>query len=266
MLQPNQGFVKPSITYSTALCSCLLLSFLCHGQNNQKAPLFFSSSIINTSENSKPFYPALKRKKYIIRKQQALIDRFRCFGNPGEPSAFSITICADVPDNEHPDKVLLDGKPGHVFLIFSKSTGKDTFNTVFGFYPKHAAFLLCRYIRSEIRDNSYRAYDACLKRSVNANEFTATLNNAVLFAHKRYHLKKYNCYDYALDIFNSLPGEKIDVIHIRFPFLMGKGGTPCSLYSELKKMKTESAAKNFEISFGSFLSPMSYRQNQPMER
>jgi hypothetical protein len=47
---------------------------------------------------------------------------------------------------------------------------------------------------------------------------------------------------------------------------MGKGGTPCSLYSELKKMKTESAAKNFEISFGSFLSPMSYRQNQPMER
>ena len=177
---------------------------------------------------------------------------------PVDSADYSVTVCADVPDNNNPKRVCVKGEPGHVFLILTKrsSLTSEVITRSFGFYPKVAVTFLIKQVRSRILDNSNREYDAYLEKKLDRNEFELVFNKCIELSKKKYNLKKYNCYDYALEVFNSLPGiEKLPVTTVKFPFIFGKGGSPCGLYKDLKKLISSGSSWAPYIKFGEFKSP-----------
>jgi hypothetical protein len=193
---------------------------------------------------------------------QLLLQRFQCFNGRHEHNQFSITLCGDVPDNARPMKPWSEKEPGHVFLVLTMHDTACHYEPVafvFGFYPRWpVSSLIFKNVRCEIGDNSKRSYDVRLEKSLSLSEFEMMLENSVAFARKKYNLNRYNCYNYALDVFNSLPGiEKLPVSKIRFPFIAGKGGSPCCLYRDLKKLQQKGSAWSPYINFGSFKAPVS---------
>ena len=180
---------------------------------------------------------------------------------PRSTSIYSITLCADIPDNNNPGRVMLGQEPGHVFIILSQKdsvTGAEI-NKVFGFYPRRAiTSLLFRRVHGVLANNGHREYNASVYKKINAGEFEFITKEAGELAKKKYNLNKFNCYNYALEVFNSIHGiEKLPVTHIRFPSIFGKGGSPCCLYRDLKKLKENGSTWAPFISFGIFYSPES---------
>lgn len=193
-----------------------------------------------------------------------LLQRFKCFENRHDHNSYFITLCGDVPDNSRPTKVYYRKEPGHVFLVL---TMRDTVCTgpskslVFGFYPQRpVSSVLFKNVRCEMNDNSNRVYDVQIEKLLSSEEFDVVLENSIVFAQKKYNLNRYNCYDYALDVFNSLPFiEKLPVNKIRFPFIAGKGGSPVCLFRDLKKLKEEGSSWAPYIGFGAYKAPVSYK-------
>jgi hypothetical protein len=177
--------------------------------------------------------------------------RFRLYEPMENAAVYQITLCADLPDNQNPDRLHVKDETGHVFLILSKIIPqKDTIHQVFGFYPvRPASTLLFKNVEAELLDNGGREYDASVYRQVRAEQFANILQFCL--SHKNtYNLNKYNCYDFALEAFNNVEGQqKIPNKHVRFPLLLGYGGSPCGLYKDLLQLKTENTplSKNIQI-------------------
>ncbi|MEO5948438.1 MAG: hypothetical protein ABIP79_16595 [Chitinophagaceae bacterium] len=171
---------------------------------------------------------------------------------------YSVTVCADLPDNKNPKCVYKKGEPGHVFLILSKQNTLSALviTKSFGFYPRVPVSALVKQVKSRILDNSSREYDASIEKKLTKEEFALLLEKCNELSKKKYNLKKYNCYDYVLEIFNSLPGiEKLPVTKVKFPFIFGRGGSPCGLYRDLKKLITTGSSWTPYIKFGLSKSP-----------
>lgn len=215
--------------------------------------------ITGTSQIVVPNYQTDQNNKRNYKKQQTLISRFNKFGNISDNDSYWVTLCADVPDNNRPHKPYYKDACGHVFLIFTKiSSSNDTTCSSFGYYPLHPDFSIFPLnIKSEIRDNSGREFDVKIEKKVNAAEFITLLETSVKSCIRKYNLKKYNCYDYALEVFNTIMKEKIPNHHIHLPLWIGKGGSPCSLYNDLEKMKLLGTPDETIITFGSLKSPKS---------
>jgi hypothetical protein len=195
-----------------------------------------------------------------------IADELEIFYNGTENAKYSISLCADVPNNKKPWRVARGQETGHVFLILQKINDADTINKVFGFYPKRGLpTLLFKKIKSKIRDNSTRNYDADVSKELSRAQFDTVLAKSIEYSRRIYHINKFNCYDYALAIFNSVAGENtLPVSHIRFPFIYGKGGSPCSVYKDLKKLKESSSSWAPHIRFGNLAAPISTgRPNRP---
>lgn len=176
---------------------------------------------------------------------------------PLDSAEYSVTLCADVPVNSDPGRVYTKGETGHVFIILSKkvSTG-EVISSSFGFYPKVPVTFLVKKVRSKIMDNSNRDYDVAIEKKTTPEEFAHVLEQCLLLARKKYNLKKYNCYDYALGIFNTLAGnEKLPVTYVKFPFIFGKGGSPCGLFKDLKRLSVSTSSWAHSIRFGKMRSP-----------
>jgi len=193
-------------------------------------------------------------------------DELEIFNNRDRNAVYRISLCADVPNNNKPWRVALQHQTGHVFLILQKINSADTISEVFGFYPKKGLpTLFFKKIKSKIKDNSKRAYDVEIAKEVSAEEFDSILTKSILYAQRVYHINKFNCYDYALEIFNSVARQDpLPSTHVRFPFIFGKGGSPCSVYRDLKKLKESDAFWAPFIRFGDLVAPIStarIRQN-----
>ena len=173
---------------------------------------------------------------------------------------YSVTVCADLPVNNNPKCVFKKGEPGHVFLILSKRNllSSAIISKSFGFYPRLPVSCLFKQVKSKISDNSNREYDASIEKKITMAEFALLLEKCIEFSKKKYNLKKYNCYEYVMEVFNSLPGiEKLPVTKVKFPFLFGRGGSPCGLYRDLKKLLITGSSWAPYIKFGVFKSPAS---------
>ena len=184
------------------------------------------------------FIAPAQQNKITESKPLTLAERFMLFDELSSQSVYSITIAADVPDNKRPMKVYYKKEPGHVFIILEK---KDTVtgNAVsqsWGFYPvRPISSLFVRTVKCELRNNGSREYDAAIKKFISKEEFELIRSKAIALSAKKYNLNRYNCYNYALDLYNALPAvAAIPVEKIRFPFVFGKGGSPCILYKYLK--------------------------------
>lgn len=172
---------------------------------------------------------------------------------------YSISLCADVPNNKKPYKVAHHQQTGHVFLILQKMNTTDTISQVFGFYPKNGLpTLIFKTTRSVIKDNSMREHDVSISKKLTRSEFDTVISRAIALARHIYHINKYNCYEYAVYVFNSVAGaDSVPVTHVRFPFIFGKGGSPVSLYKDLEKMKASGSSWADAIQFGEFIAPKS---------
>jgi hypothetical protein len=222
----------------------------------QEHMMYDSIAGARQAEHSKP--PAAGTK--VIRD---LAERFAWFHEPARHEVYSITIAADIPDDKRPGKVYYKKEPGHVFIILEQ---KDTISghskaQVWGFYPvRPVSSVFLRTVHCELNDNGKRKYDVRITRRLSADEFEVIKKQAIALAKKKYNLNKYNCYDYAIELFNSIPGvEKLPVTHVKFPFIFGRGGSPCGLYKDLQKLKTGNSGWAPAIEFGSFRAPVSYR-------
>src|SRR5690349_14149322 len=189
------------------------------------------------------------RKRPDLRE---LNNRFTKFHNDSTAIYF-VSLCADIPYNKNPGKVLYRKQPGHVFLIFSqKLENGDTLSQVFGFYPiRPASTVIFKNVKSEIRDNSGREYDVQVMSRPDKKAFYDILDSAIAFGRKKYNLNHYNCYDYGLRLFNlTIPAHPIPVEHVRFPFIWGKGGSPVGLYRTLLRLKQTDSLWAQRIEFG----------------
>jgi hypothetical protein len=198
--------------------------------------------------------------KEIKNKNIRLSEYLQCFYPLQSDAGYSVTICADLPVNDDPGCVYKKGEPGHVFLILSKQNPvtMQVITRSFGFYPRVPVTFLIKQVRSRILENCNREYNASIEKKLTADEFAIILKKCMELSKKKYNLKKYNCYEYVLEVFNSLPGiEKLPVTKVKFPFIFGKGGSPCSLYSDLKKLLANGSAWVPFIKFGLFKSPYS---------
>jgi hypothetical protein len=186
-------------------------------------------------------------------------DELEIFLNGIANATYRISLCADVPNNEKPWQVAYHKETGHVFLILQKIHGIDTINKVFGFYPKSGLpTLLFKKVKSKVKDNSRRIYDVDVTKELSAAEFDTVLTKSILFAKQVYHINKFNCYDYALAIFNSAAGEcPLPVSHVRFPFIFGRGGSPCAVYNDLQQLKSVNSPWGPYIRFGNLIAPLS---------
>jgi hypothetical protein len=185
--------------------------------------------------------------------------RFRLYEPMEQQANYRITLCADLPDNQDPDRLHVKDETGHVFLILSKIIPqKETIHQVFGFYPvRPASTILFKNVESELLDNGGREYDASVYRQLRADEFAQMLHYC-LGIKKKYNLNKYNCYDFALEVFNSVDHQqKIANRHVRFPMLLGYGGSPCGLYKDLLQMKNENTPLSGNIMIGTRRAPFS---------
>ena len=173
---------------------------------------------------------------------------------------YAVTLCADLPDNNNPECVYKKKEPGHVFLILRKhelSTG-NILAISFGFYPRVPVTCLFKKVRSKIMDNSGREYNASIEKTLTKEEFELVIEKCKELSKRKYNLKKFNCYEYALGVFNSLPGiEKLPVSDVKFPFILGRGGSPAGLYRDFKKLVSAGSPWAPFIRFGLFRSPAS---------
>lgn len=179
---------------------------------------------------------------------------------PVNNAEYSVTVCADLPVNDNPKCVFKKGEPGHVFLILTRQNPAtaETITRSFGFYPRVPVSCIFKQVRSVIHDNSNREYDASIEKKLTKEEFAGILEKCKELSKKKYNLNRYNCYDYVLEVFNSLPGiEKLPFTNVKFPFIFGKGGSPCGLYRDLKNLLTTNSSWVSYIRFGLFKSPAS---------
>ena len=111
--------------------------------------------------------------------------------------------------------------------------------------------------------NGTREYNVSVSRKVSAEVFQLVLEQAVTSSKHRYNLNKYNCYNYAVDVFNAIPGiEKIPISKVKFPFILGKGGSPCALYIDLIRLRNNHSYWSDYIRTGIFVAP----SNTPVKK
>lgn len=230
----------------------LLLFFLIHSTASTRN---ISGQLQSSNANDE-----ISTKDFIANYN--LADRFRLFAPLTSNAIYTITICADVPDNNNVERVHVGQQPGHVFLILAKvdSLALDhSVTQVFGFYPIHQrSSLIGGDVLSRLVDNSSREYNASLSRRVSASQFSLLLEKSKQLALRKYNLRRFNCYDYVLAVFNSISGiEKLPVTHIKLPYFMGRAGSPCGLYQDLKKLKEDQPGRFPYIQLGTFTAPES---------
>jgi hypothetical protein len=209
----------------------------------------------NSNDSTKPVLTSATKNKN--QKPLSLSERLQIF-YPVDSAEYTITICADLPDNNNPKRVYKKGEPGHVFLILSKinSVTGEAATRSFGFYPRVPVSCLFKKVKSTILDNNNREYDASIEKKLTMEQFVFALEKCKELSRKKYNLNRYNCYDYVLEVFNSLPGiEKLPVSVVKFPFIFGRGGSPCGLYRDLKTLSSLDSAWTPFIRFGLFTSP-----------
>ena len=206
--------------------------------------------------------PKEKKWKPVMPKPIKLEEQLSHFNKDFDTASYLVSLCADMPYDKDPLRVAYNQEPGHVFLIMQKvneALPGDTINLVFGFYPTRGLPLIFkRRMNSRIKDNSMRLYDVRITKQVSAAAFKALQEEALAMSKKDYHLNRYNCYDYAVALFNSLlTKDTIPLQRTKFPFPFGHGGSPVCLYTFLQANNFQGEPFNYVVNMGGLIAPRS---------
>jgi hypothetical protein len=169
----------------------------------------------------------------------------KCFSNiPDAGSTCSIEILSDIPVDNQPDKFFdwTTGSPGHTFLHLKKANGEQVASQYIGFYPSTEwKTIVYTPVEGKFADNSNHEFNASLKRDVNPSQLQVAINKIQdLSKTVKYDVDDYNCTDFSLDVFNSVPNVNPLVIP-KFSIPLGgfqhTTSTPQGVYIKLKAMK-----------------------------
>jgi hypothetical protein len=169
----------------------------------------------------------------------------KCFSNiPDAGSTCSIEILSDIPVDNHPDNFFdwTTGSPGHTFLHLKKVNGGQVTSQYIGFYPSiEWKTIVYTPVEGKFVDNSNHEFNASLKRDVNPSQLQVAINKIQeLSKTAKYDVDDYNCTDFSLDVFNSVPNVSPLVIP-KFSIPLGgfhhTTSTPQGVYIKLKAMK-----------------------------
>lgn len=182
----------------------------------------------------------------------------KCFDNvPDVGSECSIEIFSDIPVDSDPTK-LFDWKtesPGHAFLQLSKGNGANSVIQNIGFYPttNWKSILTTAPIDGKIVDNGGHELNASFKMNVSAANFKSILTHILYLSRFiKYDIDDYNCTDFALDVFNYVRTDKLEIPKYDLPNGESPYGssTPQGLYQKLQQMKNASHPEAGNITIG----------------
>ena len=188
----------------------------------------------------------------------------------GKHEIATLTLAADVPNNQKPAQVWYRKNPGHVLLILERLDTLSRLQSTlsWGFYPRQPiSSVFFRKVKSELRDNGGDEYEAKITIKLSDSCFIRLQQQSITLAKRNYHLNLYNCYDYALEVFNAVSeGPKLLQQTVKFPLplVMGRGGSPCALYQHLQTLKNDPCWAE-AISFGLFVAPKSEEKQLSLE-
>jgi hypothetical protein len=175
-----------------------------------------------------------------------IADYLKCFSTvPDAGSSCSIEILTDIPVDKDPNIFLNwnTGSPGHTFLQIRKSNGAQIVSQNLGFYPEEGwkTLLTTAPVKGKFVDNAFHEFNASLKRDISPAQLKDVLikiENLSKFV--KYDIDEYNCTDFALEVFNSVPFSKpLEIPKFNIPGGMAPNGTntPQGLYQKLKSMR-----------------------------
>jgi len=256
--------MKTGITAIVFLCSLNGTGQAINDVPKYKGELPQQTSPVVTNYRTPPGRYARLSSRQKEESSTKVLDGLDAIGDLATNEVYQVSVAADIPDNSRPGKVYFKKEPGHVFVILEK---RDTVTGVsvaqsWGFYPvRPVTCLFLRTVKCEILDNGGRQYDAAITHLLTKAQFDFVKEKAMQLAQKKYNLNKYNCYEYAVELYNAIPGvTALTMTKVKFPFIFGRGGSPCGLYSQLRELSGTSQPAQLKISFGLFRSPVSHTQ------
>lgn len=94
----------------------------------------------------------------------------------------TIALAVDVPNNLDPTRVWYKKDPGHVFVILERidTVAQRKQALVWGFYPTHpVSSIFFRRVKSELRNNAGREYNAVIRKKLSTEELLAGASNVL---------------------------------------------------------------------------------------
>jgi uncharacterized membrane protein YgcG len=182
----------------------------------------------------------------------------KCFGDITPASQYKVTLYTNLPVNNAPDKMFDDNyRPGHAFIMLSKTTGSETINQVFGFYPNSGIkSSVNEVVPSVIRNNENHEYEASMTFTVTDADFRTLLYSYQNQAQLGYRLTGYNCTDYAVKPLQAI-GLNIPLSQRDFPYFLEQGSSPNELYRYMANLKTSNPNNTPHITIGTANAPKS---------
>jgi hypothetical protein len=173
-------------------------------------------------------------------------DYLKCFATiPDAGATCSIEILSDIPVDNDPNKFFNwnTGSPGHTFLQIRKSNGSQIVSQNIGFYPEQGwkTMLTPAPVTGKFVDNGEHEFNASLKRNLTPDQLKGIIIEIESLAKNiKYDIDEYNCTDFALEVFNSVPfSTPLEIPKYNIPGGMAPNGTstPQGLYQKLKNMR-----------------------------
>jgi hypothetical protein len=170
----------------------------------------------------------------------------KCFDNlPDAGATCSIEIFTDIPVDDDPNKIFNweTESPGHTFIQIKKQNGSNSVVQNIGFYPtaNWKTMLTPAPVNGKFADNAGHEFNASLLMNVSAvNLKNILMKIRYLAQFIRYDIDDYNCTDFALQVFNEVRTEKLEIPKYDIPGGMAPYGTntPQGLFQKLREMKS----------------------------
>ncbi|WP_205573341.1 hypothetical protein [Flavisolibacter nicotianae] len=187
--------------------------------------------VVLIDKESQDVNPAIDVQKYV-----------KCFSNiPDAGSTCYIEISSDIPVDNNPNAFFdfSTMSPGHTFITISKSNGTQHVTQNIGFYPK-SGYKSMTYAPTagKLVDNAKHEFNASLYMSLTPAQLSTVLLRIQQLSNLNYDIDQYNCTDWALDIFNSVRTNKLEIPLYGLPDspMTQSTRTPQGLYNKLQQM------------------------------
>ena len=179
-----------------------------------------------------------------------------CFNSvPDAGATCTIELSTDIPVDANPNAFydFNTGSPGHSFITITKKNGSQTVSQNIGFYPK-SGYKASTFAPTagKLVDNAKHEYNAALLMNITPAQLSTALIRMQQLSKINYDVDSYNCADWALDIFNSVRTNKLEIPMYGIPSSpMTQGSrTPQGIYHQLQKMMASNHPEKANITIG----------------
>lgn len=162
---------------------------------------------------------------------------FKCFDYvPSAGATYTLKLCTDVPVNSNPFASMDNSSminAGHSFISLTKSNGNASVTQSFGFYPSTmpSAFDPFTEVLGAIKDNGATEINASIEVKISEAQFSTLRYKAKTATVLPYSLADNNCANYAIDLFSSVSGIRIDTKPLSIPLGTANPYNPTSMRS-----------------------------------